>query len=367
MSADLAIMRRRLGHGRHRVINGDSLWASLELSEWRGPFVSDANQHTELGRALKFSTPCGDVWLENPSFLTTLSGIPFESNADSADGPLRDLAIACLPAGWLAGWGGAWLLDSSPANSAVQLVSFLIEIVDTHSIRHATLVRMSPSTVSSMLDFACWEPVNPYAAATELVRALPVSIPCCVGTTRIFAHTLDKLRTGDVIIIQMPNFDAGGSGVLWLGALRMRVRQCDDLPASFEFRHWDRASSSTAAENENELVPHASSLRETMKGTIDSSIHDGDEPDNERDGLPRVDSDARQLSDIPLTLFFVAGTLRTTVGELHEMAPGHVMDLRENVEGQIAIEANGMVIGFGELVEVDGRLAVELKQMRLRS
>ncbi|MDN7671087.1 FliM/FliN family flagellar motor switch protein [Burkholderia oklahomensis] len=66
--------------------------------------------------------------------------------------------------------------------------------------------------------------------------------------------------------------------------------------------------------------------------------------------------------EIPVLLTFVVGRLRTTLGQLRSMAPGDVLALVANADGQVSIEAHGVVIGYGEFVD-DVRSSVKLIRM----
>ncbi|KVU28430.1 hypothetical protein WK66_08830 [Burkholderia ubonensis] len=79
------------------------------------------------------------------------------------------------------------------------------------------------------------------------------------------------------------------------------------------------------------------------------------------------ESDTAPFEDIPVTLTFVVGKLQSTIGELRAMAPGQVLEWQANTQGKVAIEANGALIGYGELVEVDGKLSVELTHWSVES
>ncbi len=61
---------------------------------------------------------------------------------------------------------------------------------------------------------------------------------------------------------------------------------------------------------------------------------------------------------IPITLVFDLGERCLTLGELRRLQTGQVLDLGKPLATAVNIRANGALIGYGELVEVDGRIGV---------
>jgi type III secretion protein Q len=61
-------------------------------------------------------------------------------------------------------------------------------------------------------------------------------------------------------------------------------------------------------------------------------------------------------------LSFVIGTLDLPLGALAAASGGTLLRLAEGMPPTVRIEANGVLVGYGELVDLDGRLAVEITQ-----
>ena len=69
---------------------------------------------------------------------------------------------------------------------------------------------------------------------------------------------------------------------------------------------------------------------------------------------------------VPVRLGFDLGERLITLDRLRTLAPGEVFELdRPVADGCVRIRANGMDVGLGELVEVDGNIGVRLKALRL--
>lgn len=66
------------------------------------------------------------------------------------------------------------------------------------------------------------------------------------------------------------------------------------------------------------------------------------------------------LAAEPITLTFQLGELTLPASELASLAAGFAFPLRASLARPVVILANGSKFGVGELVEVDGSLAVRL-------
>ena len=69
------------------------------------------------------------------------------------------------------------------------------------------------------------------------------------------------------------------------------------------------------------------------------------------------------IESIEIPLHFHLGTVPITVKELKVIQPGYIFTLGSNHKNPIAIEVNGTPVGRGELVLVDGKPAIELKEL----
>lgn len=70
-------------------------------------------------------------------------------------------------------------------------------------------------------------------------------------------------------------------------------------------------------------------------------------------------NDMRQL---PIQLEFVLHNQRLTLVELQAMYQGKILSLPADAELHVEIRANGASVGYGELVQLDGHLGVEINK-----
>ena len=73
------------------------------------------------------------------------------------------------------------------------------------------------------------------------------------------------------------------------------------------------------------------------------------------------------VDDVPVTLSFEMGSVALTLSELKSLAPGAVLSVAGALPPQVSICAGGHRIGSGELVELDGRLGVEIRRIGVQS
>jgi type III secretion protein Q len=73
------------------------------------------------------------------------------------------------------------------------------------------------------------------------------------------------------------------------------------------------------------------------------------------------------LGELPVRLTFDLGERSLPFGELEAIAPGYTFDLGRDLRQAVVIRANGVVIGEGELVDIDGRTGVAVLSLSRRS
>lgn len=69
------------------------------------------------------------------------------------------------------------------------------------------------------------------------------------------------------------------------------------------------------------------------------------------------------LSELPVKLEFVLGELTLSMGQLNEFIEHQVLPLEPTAASHVEVRAGGKVIAIGELIQLDDRLGVELRQV----
>ena len=69
------------------------------------------------------------------------------------------------------------------------------------------------------------------------------------------------------------------------------------------------------------------------------------------------------FDELSMTLSVRCGTLNLTLGELRNLAPGAVLGVAGYAPGMAGLYYGDRPIGQGQLVEVDGRLGLQLSRV----
>ena len=107
--------------------------------------------------------------------------------------------------------------------------------------------------------------------------------------------------------------------------------------------------------SDDELFAEDGALSNQMRDEV------GDNAGGEAgDGVGNVSQ--RSLARLPVRLEFTLGKKLITVGELSQLTVGQLLELAPGAEKRIVVSANGVLLGHGELIQLDDRLAVEINQ-----
>jgi type III secretion protein Q len=66
------------------------------------------------------------------------------------------------------------------------------------------------------------------------------------------------------------------------------------------------------------------------------------------------------LGSIPVRLHAVLGQVETTLTELEGLTPGSILELNRTATGPVQLAVNGKILGSGRLVDVEGKLGVQI-------
>ncbi|MEQ9858177.1 type III secretion system cytoplasmic ring protein SctQ [Pectobacterium versatile] len=179
-------------------------------------------------------------------------------------------------------------------------------------------------------------------------RALPagmaIAIPLTLADAVLPLSALRRLRTGDLILPNRPWFTPSGEGTLSSGTLRLRgTLQLTALaPYTFTVTDMETVSMPPSATDTMLAAPHsdASALEFT----------------------PASDNVTENLPPLPVTLHIRCGSLTMTLAELQHLASGSVLTLRDVVPGQAWLYHGDIALASGDLVDVEGRLGLQITQ-----
>lgn len=166
-----------------------------------------------------------------------------------------------------------------------------------------------------------------------------VRIGLCVGCSSLVLDEISGLALGDKIVLDAWNHPMGRGG--------------PRIPLLLNGK-WHRYGRLT---REGEIhIAKATEQEATMKAKP-----------SETSALnwPLADSDADDAKKMTVTVRVEAGCLNMPVEQALGLVPGRVIRLDRPVGPEVDIFVGGKLFGRGELVDVDGFMAVEIKELRL--
>lgn len=189
------------------------------------------------------------------------------------------------------------------------------------------------------------------------VDDVPIEVSLRVGLASLPWNTLRSLEKGDVVLLDRCYIDAQAG--LWLCAesgIGLRVRH--------EGQHyvvtdsWKKIMTDTPEDERDEDNNVLDDVDAARQDTLDEETAP---MDDERDASVEA---IAAFDEVPVTLSFDLGSRRLPMAELKRMQPGEVFDLQRPLEdGAVRVRANGVTVGYGELVDVDGRIGVRLLRL----
>lgn len=177
-----------------------------------------------------------------------------------------------------------------------------------------------------------------------LPAGMAIAIPLTLADAVLPLSALCRLRTGDLILPNRPWFTPSGEGTLSVGMLRLRgTLQITELaPYTFTVTDMETVSMPPSATDTMLAAPHSEAS--VLESVLTS--------DNVTENLP----------PLPVTLHLRCGSLTMTLAELQHLASGSVLTLRDVVPGQAWLYHGDIALASGDLVDVEGRLGLQITQ-----
>lgn len=252
---------------------------------------------------------------------------------------------APLPDGWrqaILTHAGQWLCErletlgrgqvlleqiDRPSNARPQDAAhcFLLELV----LGEVTLQAMLHLDGLALLQVASLWPITPQTNGPLNTDVLPIAMQICIGETSLPIDQLRRLQVGGVVFINQWWMD---------GEKTLQLRS-----PTHAHRYWS-------------IPAQLSTSSLTILGPA-LTMNDVALPqDTTDDELP-------DLEQLPIKLTFDLGEQTLTLAQLRELNTGHTLALTRSLGDGVTIRANGMVIGSGNLVDMDGRFGVMVTQL----
>lgn len=198
-------------------------------------------------------------------------------------------------------------------------------------------INLAPQSLLALVDAGPWQAVK-----GGLPQTFALSLPVSLGSLQLDIGQLRALRDGDVVLLEQLLFNGDGAGGLRMGQAWLQAR---------------------LEEREGYLCMTVVSIEESAVDDdfYTDSFEGGEQPsfDEQDDG----GFETASFDELPLTLSVRCGTLKLTLGELQQLTPGSVVRLDGYAPGMAGLYYGDRAIGQGQLVEVDGRLGLQLSRV----
>ena len=313
---------RRLGRG---------LRFSFQVAGQAGELLLEPGPAPDSGPSLSFESACGVMTFSDCAAILSLFGECPVVLADTGNDPDS----------WF--WG---LFQQHLSPQLTGLFGYLRPLADVQQgtfecrvtvvlgqSRSIGLLTMSAHSLLALYDAGAWQPIR-----VALCEGFAVSIPVVLGHLQLAIEQLRRVHLGDVLLLECPAYSADGFGSLRVGRLNLGT-QIDDgcgrwrleICSVEEFAMDDVCFTGTQAAQTDESG-RALAL---------------DEP----------------LESLLLEMSVRCGVLKLSLGELRQLAPGMVLGIEGYGAGMAGLYCGDRPIGHGQLVEVDGRLGLQLSRI----
>ncbi|AIG04844.1 putative type III secretion protein [Pseudomonas fluorescens] len=196
---------------------------------------------------------------------------------------------------------------------------------------------LAPESLFALCEAGRWKPT-----AKPLLPSFQLAIAVTLGRLQLPITQLRRLREGDVLVLEQAFFDVQGTGQLRIG--RHRLHGCID----------------------DESGAMCLTLISIEEMSVDEEFSTQYYPGHDEDDLdePVVDVFGHEpFDELSMVLNVRCGTLNLTLGELRNLAPGAVLSIAGYAPGMAGLYYGDRPIGLGQLVEVDGRLGLQLSRV----
>ncbi len=318
--------RQRLGRGRSLAYG---------LASEAGHLILAAEADATVDAGFILDTRVGPLWLERPGELLSLLGdCPVVPENAEENAEWYWALISVTLATELAELFGDLRPGRALPEDGARLVLRLTAVRGPS--RASTRLALTAATLLRLLAATPWSPLPAPA-----LPAWPLRLPLVLAHLELSRRQLGQLAVGDLLRPADTLFQPDGSGVLDLGRWRVAVR----LVRLHGLTELDILSI-----EESIMDPYA---------TSDPLGQDDDRPLT----LPEVE--AEPFDDLPLPFTLRCGNLRLSLGALRDLAPGMLLSVPEATPGQASLCYGERPVAQGELVEVEGRLALQITRVDL--
>lgn len=282
-------------------------------------------------------TPIAELLFSDHTILQLASHLQFNSQwSPEIISEIAKLASANMDPSLIKAFGGAVEVFIIPSDiikdNRAYLPMFLTLTSKLNNERFTLSLQTFPEMARQWLSDSAWKNKTP----PHRFDTLPVWGQIWLGSTKITSSELMQLEMGDAIAIE--NLASSNNELkIQFAPLYVTVARLNPTQYSVIYKEW-----SNPMPIDDEIA---------LTDSVNHEVHDEEH------------STVESMETIPITLNFTVGKIQLPFKELQTLLIGSVIELGRQADACVQISANGKHIGTGELVDVEGRLAVELIQL----
>ncbi|MBT2298540.1 FliM/FliN family flagellar motor switch protein [Pseudomonas fluorescens] len=344
MDSDEAWTRSRIGAGVSLTLGGS------RPGKWH---VRLAATPLKIAPMTGLQSACGPLWLSDAEpFLNVLSRCPLllDTQADPHEHAwywslfnrhlnphIQQLLAPLQP-----------LLQPQPVGQGLDCV-WQVQLDDGTSA--VTQAWMPATTLLRLLQSAHWRSASNRSTAAGLDTDFTLHLPLLLGHCELSPTDLASLRPDDVLLAGRALFSPEGRGTLQAGAYCLHLALIDEQPWCFTL-------------TELETLPMNAPLDDFAPYDPEHSISLDTQTENTAP-LDTPDAANDRFDDLPLALTLRAGSLSLSLGQLRNLAVGSVLGFNGCAPGHASLYHGERQVAQGELVDIDGRLGLQITRLDL--
>lgn len=241
-----------------------------------------------------------------------------------------------------------------------------------------SVLAVSAPALADWLDQPVWN-VNPPRDHSGLTLTFALRL----GRLNLPRQALETLRPGDVLCPAEADFDTAGLGVVNLGQRRVQVRVCEQPDRlQLEVLEIEETTVADRDELDEPLAEYTDAWADEdgYADEVDTQSAFAEEADADQyyaepaaqvegkdayaDQAPQSPATSTEaLADLAMPLTLRCGQIRLTLGELAALAPGAILEVPGVTPGLAGLYYGERRLAQGELVDVEGRLGLQITQL----
>ena len=206
-------------------------------------------------------------------------------------------------------------------------------------------------------------------------KELPIWVEVAVASTALNLEEFRQLREDDIILLNKAFSDLNEvyarisdnicfSSVIDGNKLIIQTQGGGVMASDEQSPENQESQDQEAAEQQADIL-NTEQTSPSNEASFDapppSALNNLDNPDD-HDSLQTM-AVLNDLSDLPVELLFVVDQIKATLKEVEQIKPGYVFELNRKNAGQVEIRTNGVLVGNGELVQIDDRAGVRVLRL----